>query len=106
MQQSHARCRLRPTPDRLRLTPPRLLPDPSSHPALDLGLRNDTPVRLILKTLPDLLADIDVVLDVLEGGVLRKLVEQVAHLLLRRLHGSPPFYLSRDRTAHAPARAR
>ena len=64
---------------------PTLLLEPSGEP-LHLFLRNHSTRAHVGKALRDLLLHVDVVLDVLERRVIRKLLKELLHFLFRCLH--------------------
>jgi len=53
---------------------------------LDFRVADDPAGIHVFETLLDLLADVDVVLDVFERNVLRKVLEDLLNLLLGRIH--------------------
>jgi len=69
---------------------PRLLLEPSGDPLLNLFLRNHSTRANVGEALRDLLLHIDVVLDVLERRVIRKLLKELLHVLFRRWHRHLP----------------
>ena len=65
-----------------------LLGQPLGQPTLHFFMAYDSTGGDIGKTLLDLLANVNVVLDVLERCIFRQVLEKVLDLLLWRLHGS------------------
>ena len=76
------------------LTRPRLLVEPSSEPLLDLFLGHHSTGVNVGEALRDLLLHIDVVLDVFEGRVIRKLLEEFLYFLFRSLHLNLPWSIT------------
>lgn len=60
----------------------RLLPGPSGHSTLDLFLAQDPPGCHVVTAAVDLLSDVQVVLNLLERGILGKLIKERAHVFL------------------------
>jgi hypothetical protein len=90
-RQHNGRCRGRCTPRlrsdlqaRLRS---KLLAKPLGHPSFGLFLIDDAPGFDVAQPVLDLLADVDVVLDVLQRGILGQVVKDLADSLFRALHG-------------------
>ncbi len=65
---------------------PTLLREPSGKPLFNLFLRNNPASAYVGETLRDLLLDVDVVLDVLERRIVRKLAKEFLHFLFGCLH--------------------
>lgn len=64
-----------------------LLAKPSRHPFLDLFLAQYLSLGDLSPPALDLLPDVEVVLDILEGGLVWEVIEQFPYLLLGCLHG-------------------
>lgn len=56
--------------------------EPLRHPRFDLLLLQDAPLSGVLEPLSDLAVQVDAVLDVAVGGVVRHLVDELADALL------------------------
>src|SRR2546428_5713410 len=83
-------CSLQWPPSLPKRVVSRLLLEPTGHPFLDFILRNHPAFACCVQTFLNLLADVDVILDVLQRCVLRQLLEELANLFFGRFHASQP----------------
>jgi len=68
----------------------RLLLKPSGHSPLDFSLRNQFAFAQGVQPLLDLLANVDVVLDIFQGCIFGQVVEELANLFFGRFHPRKP----------------
>lgn len=73
---------------------PTLLLEPSGEPLLNVVVRNYSTSTHIGEALRDLLLYVDVILDILERCVVRKVSKKILYFLFRCLHGHLQEYRS------------
>src|SRR5437870_419172 len=82
------RCSLPHSRRHSMLDQSRLLLEPPAHPSLSFLLGNHLSTVCGIEALLDLLTDIDVVLNVIERGIIGKFLKKGTHLLLGCLHSA------------------